>query len=99
MVLSMTQNTFGVGCRMYTHNEVIWLGLALFTRWRQLTRQSPMYRNEVPRGHPFMTSTRKSCFVYPSLATCVHMRSTPTPSPLWTSTCCRQEIHITLLKQ
>ena len=42
-----------------------------------------------------MTSTRKSGFW--TLSTCVHVSRTP--SPLWTSTCGRHELHIALLKQ
>src|SRR6218665_3671359 len=41
------------------------------------------------RGHPFMTSTKNQIFGPPS----------PHASPLWTSTCGRHEIHITLLKR
>jgi len=42
------------------------------------------------RGHTFMTSTK--IWFYP-----VHMRTRETGyPPLWTSTCCRHEIHITL---
>ena len=44
------------------------------------------------RGHPFMASTRKSRFLSPH-------ETDPNPSYLWTSTCRRPEIHITLLKQ
>jgi len=43
------------------------------------------------RGHPFMTSTRKSGF-WPPLSTWVWPIS-----HLWTSTCRRYEIHITIL--
>src|SRR6218665_962706 len=48
-------------------------------------------------GHPFMTSTKKITFLTPlPLSTCVHMGRTP--SPLWTSTHGRHEIHTVLLK-
>src|SRR6218665_698552 len=46
------------------------------------------------RGHLFMPLTRKSRFLTPSP---VHMSLTSLPL-LWTSTCRRHEIHITLLK-
>jgi len=48
------------------------------------------------RGHPFMTSTKKSGLWPLPLSTCVHVGRTP--SPLWTSTRGRHEIHIALLK-
>src|SRR6218665_1415279 len=48
------------------------------------------------RGHPFMTSTKNLVFDPLPLSTCVHMGRTP--SPLWTSTRGRHEIHTTLLK-
>src|SRR6218665_297392 len=47
------------------------------------------------RGHPFMTSKKIGFLTPPSLlSTCVHMSQKP--SPLWTSTYGRHEIHIAL---
>src|SRR6218665_4061913 len=48
--------------------------------------------------HPFMTSTKNRIFdPHLPLSTCFHLSQTP--SPLWTSTCGRHEIHIVLLKR
>ena len=53
---------------------------------------------DIIRGHPFMTSTKKSRLWSPPLSACVHMgRTLPLP-PLWTSTHGRHETHNALLK-
>src|SRR6218665_2027609 len=49
--------------------------------------------SDLLRGHPFMTSTKIRFLTPPP----VHMGRTP--SPLWTSTHGRYEIHIALLKR
>src|SRR6218665_2504037 len=57
---------------------------------------TPLMMVEV-RGHPFMTSTKNHVFDPPyPLSTCLYMGQTP--SPLWTSTHGRHEIHTALLK-
>src|SRR6218665_1949458 len=49
------------------------------------------YPLKAKRGHPFMTSTKITFLTPLPLSTCVHMGRTP--SPLWTSTHGRHEIH------
>src|SRR6218665_3713833 len=88
----------------YPQNLLIFSSWCHPLRWCHPRRSPPPFDatalpdrlSPLLKGHPFMTSTSKLRFLIP----CLHVdRESKTPiflPPLWTSTCRRHEIRITL---